>query len=132
MIVHVVFSVGERMTRGRDPTAPLTGGPLSIFAPTTTQITSVIECLGAFTDQQAALRCAQFHNQAHPQDRCQIKVTKVDASPEAPVRDLVANTCTGCGQPSAKGMCPSCQKAMWARSRENDPELLAELAEVDA
>jgi len=132
MIVHVVFSLGERLTRGRDPAAPLSGGPLSIFAPAVTTIETVIDCLGAFTDQQSALRCAQFHNQAHPGDRCKIKVVQVDATSEVAKRDLVANTCTECGEPAAKGMCPTCQKRLWARSRENDPELLAELAEVEA
>jgi hypothetical protein len=124
--VWVVFSVGERVTRGRDPTVPLQGGPMSIFAPQATRAETIFECVGAFTSAEAAVGCSDRHRAAHPADRVKIKVAQLDA-PAAGAAAAPANVCTECGRPSLGGMCQPCQAALWARSRANDPELLEEL-----
>jgi hypothetical protein len=130
VIVWVVFAVGERMSRGRDPTQPLTGGPMSIFAPTVTRAETVFDCIGVFTDQNGALHAAHLHNQAHPGERSKIKVATVDALSE-PVEPKPAS-CTECGVPSSTGMCGRCQRRLWQASRDADPELLAELEEANS
>jgi hypothetical protein len=125
MIVWVVFAVGERMTRGRDPTQPLTAGAMSIFAPTVTKVETVFDCIGAYTDQAQAFAAAGRHHQAHPGERARIKVATVDAPAEAAEPQPAA--CTECGVPSSTGMCRPCQVRQWERSRDNDPELLEDI-----
>jgi len=131
MIVWSVIAVGERMSRGRDPTQPLSGGPLSIFTPQAVKVTSEIEAVGVYTTAQAAQFAAGHHIEHHPGDRIKIKVVTLDDTRGAKAAEVTVLTCSDCGRPTAGGQrCGPCQQAFWAACRENDPELLEELARV--
>jgi hypothetical protein len=128
-IVWAVISVGERITRGRDPTQPLSGGPMSIFAPSVMKAETVIECVGVFTSADNAQWAAQQHISKNPNHRIKIKVCTLDGFGQIPVDETPAG-CQNCGRPVVAGVsfCGPCQQAHWAACRESDPELLEELA----
>jgi hypothetical protein len=129
MMIWTVIAVGERFVRTRDPTVPLSGGPLSIFAPQVTQTRSEIECVGAYSSHEAATFAAEQHCSKHPGDRVKIKIVQLDRYGEAVQADAITPECPDCGRPSGNGgRCRPCQEAFWAACRQNDPELLEELA----
>ena len=127
MIVWTVIAVGERMTKGRDPTQPLTGGPMSIFAPQQVKVDTVIECVGCYTSQEHATYAAQVHCQKNAQDRVKIKVVTLDdIEAVQKYEDPPIGACPDCGRPTVhSALCPACQKAHWLRCREQDPEVFA-------
>jgi hypothetical protein len=129
-VVRAVISVGETLTRGRDPTQPLTGGAMSIFAPTVLKAETVIDCVGVYTTAEAATRAAEQFVAGHPQHRVKIRVVTLDdleRAGEAKPEQTMA-VCMNCGRPAqGGGFCQSCQQAHWAACRESDPELLEQL-----
>jgi hypothetical protein len=129
VIVRAVISVGETMTRGRDPTQPLAGGAMSIFAPTVLKTETVIDCVGVYTTVEAATRAATSFSAGHPNCRVKIKIVTLDslAGLDDPKPEQATAVCTNCGRPAVGGLCQPCQQAHWAACRESDPELLEEL-----
>ena len=128
-VVWSVIAVGEKFTRGRDPTVPLSGGPMSIFAPQATTVETVVDCVGVYTTSGRAQTAAGVYVTANPNHRVKIKVCPLDGE-TAPVEEPVAG-CTDCGRPlpaGAGGRCGPCQQAHFLRCRESDPELLEQLA----
>lgn len=129
MNVWAVISVGENISRGRDPASPLSGGPMSIFAPAVTRIETVIECVGVYTNPEAAQACAARHIAKHANHRVKIRVLPLDAA-DMPAADDTPVGCSDCGRPVSGGVsrCGPCTQAFWLACRESDPELLEELA----
>jgi hypothetical protein len=124
---YTVISVGERMIRSRDPTVPLTGGPMQIFAPTVTKIETEIDAVGIFSTFEKAQAAASVYIESNPGHRVKIKAAVVDAVTGGPA-PAAGQVCTGCGRPiAAGGLCDVCRKAHWAACRTSDPELLEQL-----
>jgi hypothetical protein len=129
-VLYTVIVVGERLTRRRDPSVPLSGGPMAIFAPTVVQAETVIECVGVYTTLEKAQSAAAIYIEKNTGHRVKIKAAVLDAAEEAPVAPA-GQVCTGCGRPIAGGgLCKPCQDAHWAACRESDPELLEQLQAV--
>ena len=129
-VVYTVIAVGERMTRSRDPSLPLTGGPMAIFASTVTKIETDIDSVGVFTTLEKAQLAASLYIERNPGHRIKIKAAVPDAFDWGPA-PAAGQSCTGCGRPIAGGgLCKPCQDAHWAACRESDPELLEQLEAV--
>jgi hypothetical protein len=129
MNVWVVFAQGRRTVQTRDPTVPLAGGPMSIFAAKVTHTEEHHDCVAVLTDHDMAMACKDWWVAGHPQDRVQVKVRRLDdwAAPAEPTPPA----CTECGVPSSTGMCRACQVRLWERSRAADPELLEEIERAE-
>jgi hypothetical protein len=132
MIVWTVIAVVERQVLARDPTQPLTGGPMSIFSGKTTVTRTDIECVGVFANQSEAMLASSRWAEHNPGGRIKVKVATLDQMPAALVPPPPPE-CIDCGIRISTGIrCPEHERAWFKALREADPDLMLEIEEAKA